>query len=506
MAYFIITFSEVTKPMNSVAALLAWNGDPTMNRTITALQDCPLISALAAAVPPGVAPPPLKTIVPVSGFWPGRALLDVLQWFAGSGAEALLLCTGPGVPVIDTCGLRRMTACLRDTDAAIVYGDYFEEQADGSLLLRALTDYQPGSIRDTFNFGPLMLLSGRHLGAIARAADDTDELSFGALYDLRLRLSEAGPVIRLPEPVYRCAAEAPADRHGAHFAYVDPRNRTYQIEMEKIATAHLKRIGAFINPPKAAPLAGDDDFPVEASVIIPVKNRARTIGDAVRSALSQKASFPYNVIVIDNHSTDGTTAILDDIALNDPRLIHLVPQRIDLLIGGCWNEAIYSKHCGRYAVQLDSDDLYNGTDVLTRIVAEFSKHPCALVIGSYTTVNFNLEPLPPGLIDHREWTDDNGMNNALRIAGLGAPRAYHVPTLRAFGFPNVSYGEDYAAVLRLSRTYSVGRIYESLYWCRRWDENSDSKLSPETANRYDVFKDRLRSIELAARIRRESCT
>lgn len=245
-------------------------------------------------------------------------------------------------------------------------------------------------------------------------------------------------------------------------------------------------------------------FPVTASVVIPVRNRCRTIKDAVASALSQKTEFPFNVVVIDNHSDDGTTGILAEIANRDKRLVHLVPQRNDLLIGGCWNEALYSAVCGKYAVQLDSDDIYDGTGVLARIVAEFARKPYAMVIGSYTTVRFDLTHLPPGLIDHREWTDENGMNNALRIAGLGAPRAYHVPTLRRYGFPNVSYGEDYAVVLRLSRSWPVGRIYDSLYWCRRWDENSDSGLPPETVNRYDHYKDTLRSMEIAVRTRRNT--
>jgi glycosyltransferase involved in cell wall biosynthesis len=269
--------------------------------------------------------------------------------------------------------------------------------------------------------------------------------------------------------------------------------------MERVATAHLERIGACLPTPAAKLAAETGKFAVEASVVIPVRNRERTVADAVRSALGQKAAFEFNVIVVDNHSTDDTTKILAKLAASEPQLEVIVPERLDLGIGGCWNEAIYSPHCGRYAVQLDSDDLYAATDVLERIVGEFRKKACAMVVGSYTIVDFNLNQIPPGLIDHREWTDENGHNNALRIHGLGAPRAFHVPTLREIGFPNVSYGEDYAVAIQLSRRHPVGRIYDSLYWCRRWEDNTDHALPLETKNRYAVYKDRLRTIEIAAR-------
>lgn len=487
--------------MNSVAALLAWDNDyALLLKTLYSLEQCHEIIAVAGATPPTGTKPPEETVqLDVTGLWSKQAVLDGLKWFRETGAGHLLLITGPSAPVLNSGGLRRMVAALSDTGASIVYGDYFDTSPDGNMLLHPLIDHQPGSIGDTFDFGPLFMINGTFLNEIGQQiVKQAPDLRFGGVYDLRLRLSECAPVHHLPEPLYCTADYRGNDRGGYHFSYVDPKNREYQLEMEQIATSHLKRTDAFISTPHE-PLVPGGDFPVEASVIIPVKNRVRTIGDAVMSALSQKTDFTYNVIVIDNHSNDGTTDLLAGIAEEDSRLVHLVPIRTDLLIGGCWNEAIYSDSCGRYAVQLDSDDIYDGTGVLARIIAEFGKKPYALVIGSYTTVNFDLKTLPPGRVDHREWSDENGPNNALRIAGLGAPRAYHVSTLRQFGFPNVSYGEDYAAVLRLSRSYPVGRIYDSVYWCRRWEENSDNRLPPETANRYALYKDRLRTIEIAAR-------
>jgi glycosyltransferase involved in cell wall biosynthesis len=270
--------------------------------------------------------------------------------------------------------------------------------------------------------------------------------------------------------------------------------------METIASAHLKRIGAWLEPRFERPPVPTETFPVRASVIIPVRNRERTILDAVQSVLSQKTNFEFNVIVVDNHSTDRTTEILRGVS--DARLVHIVPKRTELRIGGCWNEAIYSTYCGRYAVQLDSDDLYLNDSVLERIVGELESGSYAMVIGSYTMVDFSLSPIPPGLIDHREWTRDNGRNNALRINGLGAPRAFDAAVLRGIGFPNVSYGEDYAVALRISRDYEIGRIYDSVYLCRRWEGNTDSALPLETANRYDAYKDWVRTVEIEARIAR----
>lgn len=354
-------------------------------------------------------------------------------------------------------------------------------------------DYQRGSIRDNFDFGPLVAISVK----AAREARIDDGLKWGALYDLRLRISENHTIVRIPEPLYSASVLDARPSGQQQFDYVDPRNRDYQLEMERIATAHLKRIGAWV-PPKFEQVSHTaDSYPVKASVIIPVRNRERTIIEAVQSALAQRTNFEFNVIVVDNHSTDRTTGILRGIG--DLRVRHITPARSDLGIGGCWNEAIYSAHCGQYAVQLDSDDLYLDERVLGRVVAELEAGPYAMVVGSYTMVDFSLKEIPPGLIDHREWSRDNGRNNALRINGLGAPRAFNTSILRRIGFPNVSYGEDYAVALRISRDYEIGRIYDSVYLCRRWEGNSDSALPRDVANRYDHYKDWLRTIEIQAR-------
>jgi glycosyltransferase involved in cell wall biosynthesis len=308
--------------------------------------------------------------------------------------------------------------------------------------------------------------------------------------------------VRIPEPLYSASVADVRPTGQKQFDYVNPRNRDYQIEMEQIATDYLKRTGAYLEPRFERVPSTNENFPVKASVVIPVRNREKTVLDAVRSVLDQKTDFHFNVIVVDNHSTDRTTDILRDVA--DSRLVHIIPERKDLGIGGCWNEAILSAQCGRYAVQLDSDDLYINESVLQRIVDELVRGPYAMVIGSYTMVDFSLREIPPGLIDHREWTRENGRNNALRINGLGAPRAFDTSVVRRIGFPNVSYGEDYAVGLRICRDYEIGRIYDSVYLCRRWEGNSDSALPLEVANRYDAYKDWIRTVELRARLQRRA--
>jgi GT2 family glycosyltransferase len=375
----------------------------------------------------------------------------------------------------------RMIQVMRDTGAGWVYSD-----SNGQPRI----NYQPGSIRDNFDFGAVVAVR-------AEAFEKGAEAHWSSLYDLRLRISGKFPVVRIPEPLYFSSVADARPTGQKQFDYVDPRNRDYQIEMERIATAHLKRTGAYLEPRFEAVPQPSDSFAVRASVVIPVRNRERTILDAVNSVLAQKTDFDFNVIVVDNHSTDRTTEVLRGVG--DSRLVHLIPSRRDLGIGGCWNEAIYSARCGRYAVQLDSDDLYAGDSVLARIVGEIESGRYAMVIASYTMVDFSLKEIPPGLIDHREWTRENGRNNALRINGLGAPRAFDTSVLRRIGFPNVSYGEDYAVALRISRHFEIGRIYDSVYLCRRWEGNTDTALPLETANRYDAYKDWLRTVEIQAR-------
>jgi hypothetical protein len=384
----------------------------------------------------------------------------------------------------------RMAQLVEQAQAGIVFADAVGEPR---------IDYQAGSIRDDFDFGLVIGISvAAARVAFARAGAPADELRWGGLYDLRLKIGETHPIVRIPEPLYSIG---PGATPGAtHFAYVDPRQRDYQIEMETVATAHLRRIGAQLAPAFAAVPATGGDFPVRASVVIPVRNRARTVAEAVASALSQKTPFPFNVIVVDNHSSDGTGDILR--AIGDPRLLVLVPERHDLGIGGCWNLALSSPACGRYAVQLDSDDLYAADDVLARMVASLERGPFAMVVGSYTLVDFSLREIPPGLVDHREWTRENGRNNLLRVNGLGAPRGYDVSVVRRFGFPNVSYGEDYAMGLRVSRDFEIGRVFDPVYLCRRWEGNTDSALPRETKNRYDHYKDWLRTAEIRVRQQR----
>ena len=418
----------------------------------------------------------------------------------------VLLRVGPERKMYDAgqAGGRLLEEAVR-TGAAMVYCDYWLRAADGRRKDNPVNDYQLGSVREDFDFGALVAVNEALMEEWEQEVAEGNAgggtvLKYGRWYSLRLFLSRHGALMHLPQTLYGVDEVDPRASGQKQFDYVDPRNREAQIEMEAIFTDHLRKIGAWL--PQRMRTVGEDSgvYAAEASVIIPVLNRAATIQDALRSALSQQTDFPFNVIVIDNHSTDGTSERIDELASSDLRVIHVIPEETGLGIGGCWNAGISHPACGRYAVQLDSDDMYSGPDTLQRIVDVFRRERCAVVIGSYMMTDFDLRPIPPGVIDHREWTDSNGHNNALRINGLGAPRAFHAATLRSVGgFENVSYGEDYGVALRLTREYRLCRIYDPVYSCRRWGGNSDAALDIFRINAHNAYKDSLRTRELLAR-------
>lgn len=411
-------------------------------------------------------------------------------------ADYVMICTRHTTIGWGNNTLERFLRVADDTDAVMVYADHYK-MVEGKMEKHPVIDYQSGSLRDDFDFGSLWCIKAQALADYI-AQPDREEYQFAALYDLRLYLSRVGEIFHLNEFLYS-EAELDTRKSGEkQFDYVNPRNREVQIEMEKACTQHLGKVGALIDTTfYRQPDFGEQDFEYEASVIIPVFNREKTVADAVKSALGQKANFKFNVIVVNNHSTDRTGEILDELKADN--LIQIIPERTDLGIGGCWNEAINSRFCGKFAVQLDSDDLYSSPKTLQKIVDAFYKQKAAMIIGSYRMCDFDLNTLPPGLIDHKEWTEENGCNNALRINGLGAPRAFFTPLVRQIQFPNTSYGEDYALGLAFSRRYRIGRIYDELYLCRRWGGNSDAALSVEKVNANNLYKDRLRTMELKAR-------
>ena len=425
---------------------------------------------------------------------------ETLRSIAEAVSEKYMLIYTKDMPLeMGMFALDRILNVAEDTGADMLYTDHYQMVEGGQRKKHPLIACQKGALRDDFDFGSVLVFRSSSFKRAVRAMETDYE--FGALYDLRLRMKN---IVHVNEYLY---TEIETDNRKSgekQFDYVDPKNRTVQIEMEKVCTAHLKRIGAWLEPkfkdPDISEFAGNT-FENTATVVIPVFNRVRTIKDAVESALSQKCDFPYNVIVVDNHSTDGTTELLNEIAAADERLVHIIPAKHDLGIGGCWNLAVHHGLCGEYAVQLDSDDVYSGPDTLQKIVDAFREQKCAMVVGTYQMTDFDMNPIPPGIIDHREWTEDNGRNNALRINGLGAPRAFWTPLLRTINLPNTSYGEDYALGLRISREYRIGRIYDVLYCCRRWEGNSDAALDIDRVNANNQYKDRIRTWELEARLR-----
>ena len=415
---------------------------------------------------------------------------------AESNADYALVYTKTTTLELGYMALERLLQIAQDTEAGLVYADHYQVKG-GELVKAPVIDYQKGSLRDDFDFGSVLFFDAAALKESVQRM--TESYQHAGLYDLRLKLSQCYALVHANEYLYSEVEEDNRKSGEKQFDYVDPRNRDRQIEMEKACTQHLKEIGGYLEPHFEDIDFNQGEFEVEASVIIPVRNRAATIGAAIESVLKQQTKFKFNLIVIDNHSTDGTTEAIDAFKA-DGRVVHLVPERNDLGIGGCWNYGVNSAHCGKFAVQLDSDDLYKDEHTLQTIVDAFYEQKCAMVIGSYMMTDFDLNELPPGVIDHKEWTPDNGRNNALRINGLGAPRAFYTPVLRSIGLPNTSYGEDYAMGLNISRHYQIGRIYDVLYLCRRWGGNSDAALSIEKVNANNLYKDRIRTWELEARI------
>jgi len=422
---------------------------------------------------------------------------------AKSDTSYSLIYTKDSILELGQFALERFYHLAEDTQAGLVYSDYSEIK-EGLQSNHPLIDYQEGSLRDDFNFGSVLFYNSE---CLKKAVEETTSVyQFAGLYNLRLKVSQQAELLHINEYLYS-EVETDIRKSGEkQFDYVDPRNRALQIEMEAACTDHLKQIGGYLAPTFKNIEFNESNFPVEVSVIIPIRNRIKTVEDAIKSVLIQKTSFPFNLIIVDNLSTDGTTELIQSYAKQDNRIIHIIPNRNDLGIGGCWNEGVHSDQCGKFAVQLDSDDVYQDENTLQKIVDAFYEQNCAMVVGSYTMTNFAMETIPPGLIDHKEWTPENGRNNALRINGLGAPRAFYTPVLRDIKVPNTSYGEDYALGLRISREYQIGRIYDSLYLCRRWDENSDASLDVVKMNGHNLYKDKIRTVELKARKKMTSNT
>ncbi len=428
---------------------------------------------------------------------PSRVGVSRLREIASEcDSRYVLIYTNPAELEWVDFGLERMLQVASDTGAAMLYADHFRSE-EGEVFPHPVIDLQEGALRDDFDFGGVQLYRSDAFREAVAGMDE--EYEYAALYDLRLRVSRLGRIVHINEYLYREVEQDSRKSGEKLFDYVDPRNRAVQIEMEKACTAHLKAVGAYLAPEFKVPdFSEGGEFEYEASVVIPCRNRVRTIGDAIRSALGQVTDFKYNVIVVDDNSTDGTQEVIR--SFDDPRLTYIAQGPGYHAIGGNWNAAVHHPSCGRFALQLDSDDVYSGPDTVQKFVDAFKEQNCAMVIGSYQLTDIDLNPLPPGIIDHREWTPENGRNNALRINGLGAPRGFWTPLLRQINFPVTKYGEDYAVALRISRDYQIGRIWDVLYDCRRWDDNSDAALSVEKVNANNLYKDRLRTWELQARV------
>lgn len=481
----------------TITCFIPYGSENQINKTISHLQECSTVDRiflLPTSPVPNLNLPDKCYILPSSA---PESVERYRQVALYANTSFTLICTQVQDLEFGYMALERMCDYLSAPQCSMVYADHYRT-IKGERTPHPVIDYQFGSVRDDFDFGSLLMFRTDYLKKAVNEIEAEKEYQHSALYALRLALSRYGELTHIREYLYT-ETEIDLRKSGEkQFDYVDPRNRQVQIEREEVFTRHLKKIGAYLKPGMMTVNLKEGEFSHEASIIIPVRNRARTINDAIRSVLEQETSFPFNLIIIDNHSTDGTSEIIEQYK-NDNRVIHLIPERTDLGIGGCWNLGINHPQCGRFAIQLDSDDLYSSPHTVQNIVDKFYKEQCAMVIGSYRMTDFTLQTLPPGVIDHKEWTDENGHNNALRINGLGAPRAFFTPLLRKIRVPNTSYGEDYALGLAFSRQYRIGRIYDVLYLCRRWEGNSDAALSIEKINQNNNYKDSLRTLEIKLR-------
>lgn len=481
----------------TITCFIPYGSENQINKTIRHLQECSTVDRiflLPTSPVPNLSLPDKCYILPSSA---PESVERYKQVALYANTPFTLICTQVQDLEFGYMALERMCDYLSAPQCSMVYADHYKT-IKGERTPHPVIDYQLGSVRDDFDFGSLLMFRTDYLKRAINEIEAEKEYQHSALYALRLALSIYGELTHIREFLYT-ETEIDLRKSGEkQFDYVDPRNRQVQIEREEVFTRHLKKIGAYLKPGMMTVDLKEGEFSHEASIIIPVRNRARTINDAIRSVLEQETSFPFNLIIIDNHSTDGTSEIIEQYK-NDNRVIHLIPERTDLGIGGCWNLGINHPQCGRFAIQLDSDDLYSSPHTVQTIVDKFYKEQCAMVIGSYRMTDFTLQTLPPGVIDHKEWTDENGHNNALRINGLGAPRAFFTPLLRKIRVPNTSYGEDYALGLAFSRQYRIGRIYDVLYLCRRWEGNSDAALSIEKINQNNNYKDSLRTLEIKLR-------
>lgn len=481
----------------TITCFIPYGSENQINKTIRHLQECSTVDRiflLPTSPVPNLSLPDKCYILPSSA---PESVERYKQVALYANTPFTLICTQVQDLEFGYMALERMYDYLSAPQCSMVYADHYKT-IKGERTPHPVIDYQLGSVRDDFDFGSLLMFRTDYLKRAINEIEAEKEYQHSALYALRLALSRYGELTHIREFLYT-ETEIDLRKSGEkQFDYVDPRNRQVQIEREEVFTRHLKKIGAYLKPGMMTVDLKEGEFSHEASIIIPVRNRARTINDAIRSVLEQETSFPFNLIIIDNHSTDGTSEIIEQYK-NDNRVIHLIPERTDLGIGGCWNLGINHPQCGRFAIQLDSDDLYSSPHTVQTIVDKFYKEQCAMVIGSYRMTDFTLQTLPPEVIDHKEWTDENGHNNALRINGLGAPRAFFTPLLRKIRVPNTSYGEDYALGLAFSRQYRIGRIYNVLYLCRRWEGNSDAALSIEKINQNNNYKDSLRTLEIKLR-------